>query len=127
MKPYETLTVCGCEYHFKLTTANAVKLEEKLKTDILSGLGRIAEIKVLADFYFSAGVSLNDNINTIDDVYQMFDDYITDGGSYEDLQKLINDILLTSGILSQQAYDMSKKLSRKQKEKLVEALQNLSK
>ena len=38
MKPYEVLTVCGSEYHFKLTTANAVRLEAELKTDLLSGL-----------------------------------------------------------------------------------------
>ena len=32
MKPYETLMVCGSEIHLKITTANAVKLEEQLES-----------------------------------------------------------------------------------------------
>ena len=68
MKPYEVLTVCGSEYKFKFTTANAVKLEAELKTDILSGLDKLAEIGTLAKYYLYAGVSMNDGINKIDDV-----------------------------------------------------------
>lgn len=122
MKPYETLTVCGCEYHLKFTTANAVKLEEELKTDILSGLDRLAEIGILAKYYFYAAKSLNDSINSIDDVYSMFDDYITDGGSIEDLKNLVIEIMFTSGILSQQVYDTAKKFAGKQQEALQKLL-----
>lgn len=121
MKPYETLMVCGSEIRLKITTANAVKLEEDLKTDLLTGLERFAEISVLAKYYYAAAVSLNDNINSINDVYTMFDDYITDGGSYDDLQKLIIDVLVTSGIMTTEAQEMSKKAMEKQ----LEALQKL--
>ena len=122
MKPYEVLTVCGSEYHFKLTTANAVKLEAELKTDILSGLDKLAEIGILAKYYYYAAVSLNDSINKIDDVYQLFDDYITDGGSYEQLQELVIEILLTSGILSEKVYTATKKIKEEQKQALQKLL-----
>ena len=122
MKPYETLTVCGSEYKFKLTTANAVRLETELKTDLLSGCDKLGEIGVLAKYYYYAGVSLNDNINKIDDVYQLFDDYITDGGTYSQLQNLVVEIMYTSGILSKEAYDASKKLTEDQKQALQKLL-----
>lgn len=122
MKPYEVLTVCGSEYKFKLTTANAVRLEAELKTDLLSGLERLGEIGVLAKYYYYAAVSLNDSINKIDDIYQLFDDYITDGGTYSQLQDLIVEIMLTSGILSQEAYDTTKKLTEEQKTALQKLL-----
>ena len=123
MKPYETLTVCGSEYRFKITAANAVKLESELKTDLISGLDKVAEIGILARYLYYAGISLNDNISTIDDVYTLIDDYITDGGSLKELQDFIIETLFTSGILTQQMYDASKKFAGKQQE----ALQNLLK
>lgn len=122
MKPYETVTVCGSEYHFKLTTANAVKLEAELKTDILSGLDRLAEIGILAKYYYYAAVSLNDSINKIDDVYSLFDDYITDGGSYEQLQELTFDIMLVSGVISEKTYTAAKKIKEEQKKALLKLL-----
>ena len=125
MKPYESITVCGCEYHLKITAANAVKLEEQLGTDPLSGIEKLAEIKTLAKYYFAAAVSLNDSIKTIDDIYQLFDDYIIEGGTYDTLQRLVIDILLTSGILTQEGYDMTKKAEGKQKQLMEEALQKL--
>jgi len=122
MKPYEVLTVCGSEYKFKLTTANAVKLEAELKTDLLRGLERLGEIGVLAKYYYYAAVSLNDSINKIDDIYQLFDDFITDGGTYSQLQDLVIEIMLTSGILSKEAYDTTKKLTEEQKTALQKLL-----
>ena len=133
MKPYETLMVGGSEYHFKITTANAVKLEEAIGMDLLSGLGKLAEIKILSQYYFYAAKSLNDSISTIDDVYQLFDDYLAQGGSYDELQALIIDVLVLSGILTEKSgesfrllNDAKKKMSLEQMEKLAEVLQKLS-
>ena len=122
MKPYETLTVCGKEYHLKITTAYAIKLEEELGTDLYTGLDKLAEIKTLAKYYFYAAVSQNDDINKIEDVYQLFDDYITDGGVIEELQKLVYEILLVSGILTKEVHDASKKAMEKQREVLQKLL-----
>ena len=116
MKPYETLTVCGSEIHLKITTANAVKLEEQLETDALTGLEKLAEIKTLAKYYYAAAVSLNDNINSMADVYQLFDDYINEGGTFDQLQKLIVEVLVTSGIMTKEVHDASKKAMEKQLE-----------
>jgi len=122
MKPYETLTVCGKEYHLKITTAYAIKLEEELGTDLYTGLDKLAEIKTLAKYYFYAAVSQNDDINKIEDVYQLIDDYITDGGVIEELQKLVYEILLVSGILTKEVHDASKKAMEKQREVLQKFL-----
>lgn len=119
MKPYEVLTVCGSEYKLKLTTANAVRLESELKTDLLNGMSSLGEIGVLAKYYYYAAVSLNDSINKIDDIYQLFDDYITDGGSYEQLRDLTVEIMMTSGILLKEVYDTTKKLTEEQKQALL--------
>lgn len=122
MKTYEVLKVCGSEIHLKITTAYAVRLEEELKTDILSGLERLAEINVLAKYYCAAAVSQNDSINSIEDVYSLFDDYITEGGTYEQLQELMIEVLLTSGILSKEVHETTKKVKEKQKEALQKLL-----
>lgn len=115
MKPFEVLVVSGSEYNLKITTANAVKLEEQLGTDLLSGLEKLGEIKTLAKYYFAAAV-INDSISSIDDVYQLFDDYIVGGGTYEELQRLMVEVLVTSGIMTKQVYEASKKAREKQLE-----------
>lgn len=132
MKPFEVLVVGGSEYNLKITTANAVKLEEQLGTDLLNGLGKLAEIGTLAKYYFAAA-RINDSIKKIEDIYQLFDDYLVQGGSYEELQSLIIDVLVLSGILTEKSSesfkalnDAKKKMSLEQMEKLAEVLQKLS-
>lgn len=122
MKPYEVLTVGGREVQLKFTSANAVRLEEQLGTDLLSGLDKLAEVKTLAKYYYFAAKSMNDDINKIDDIYSIFDEYITDGGTYEALQELIIETLVTSGIMSKQVHDASKKAQEKQREALQKLL-----
>lgn len=133
MKPYETLMVGGSEIQLKITTANAVKLEEAIGSDLLSGLGKLAEVKTLAKYYYYAAVAFNDSITSIDDIYQLFDDYISDGGNYESLQTLIIDVLVQSGIMTKensdqmkQMHEAKKKMTTEQMEKLIEVLQKLS-
>ena len=126
MKPYETLNAGGIEYHLKITTANAVKLEEGLGTDLLSGMTNINKINVLAKYLFAAAVSQNDSINKIEDIYQAIDDYITDGGTYEQLSEVVVQTLLVSGILTQEMYDKSKALQKNFEEKEKAVLQQLS-
>jgi hypothetical protein len=121
----EEIHACGCnaKLHVKIDTgmnrsgftANAVKLEEQLDTDLLSGIEKIGEIKTLAKYYFAAAV-INDSISSIDDVYQLFDDYIVGGGTYEELQRLMIEVLVTSGIMTKQVYEASKKAREKQLE-----------
>lgn len=121
-KLYEKLSVGGVEYDLKISTANAVQLETELKTDILSGLDNILQINVLAQYYFAALKGQNDSINTINDVYTLFDDAILEGRTYDELQQLIVKVLVVSGIMTQEAYDTSKKAMEKQREALQKLL-----
>lgn len=132
MKPFEVLRVGGSEYNLKITTANAVKLEEAIGTDLLNGLNKLAEVKTLAKYYFYAAVAANDSITTIDDIYQLFDDYITGGGNYETLQTIMLDVLVFSGILTEDncqqikdMHDAKKKMTTEQMEKIIEVLKEL--
>lgn len=117
MKLYETITAGGVEYKLKITALRAVVLEHELGTDLLSGLEKLTNVATLGKYYYAAMQSMND-ICGISDVYSIFDDYITDGGTYEKLQELLVETLVTSGIMTREAYDSSKKIMEKQKEAL---------
>lgn len=122
MKPFETLTVCKKEYNLKLTCAEMAKLEAKLGTDLLTGMEKLSAVNVLADYYFAAAKPFNDDITTIEDVYSLFDDYVTEGGSYDKLQMTMMQILVTSGLITQEAYDIMKSATDKQKEALMKLI-----
>lgn len=122
MKPFETLTVSGKEYNLKITMGEMVKLEAKIGSDLLTGMEKLTAATTLAEYYFAALKPFNDSISTIEDVYQLIDDFITEGGNYEDLQLKMIEVLVLSGVMSQKAYEISKKATAKQKaalEKLI--------
>ena len=68
----------------------------------------------------------NDSIKTIEDVYQLFDDYLADGGTLEELAELALDILVTSGYLTTDAREVQKKMTAELKAKVLEAFQKSS-
>lgn len=122
MKPFETLTVSGKEYNLKITMGEMVKLEAKIGSDLLTGMEKLTAATTLAEYYFAALKPFNDSISTIEDVYQLIDDFITEGGNYEDLQLKMVEVLVLSGVMSQKAYEITKKATAKQKaalEKLI--------
>lgn len=133
MEPFKVLTVGGSEIHLKITTANAVRLEEEIGTDLLTGLNKLAEVKTLAKYYFAAARSLNrETIHNIEDIYQLFDDYISGGGNYETLQEFMLDVLVFSGIMSEEnnaqmkkMHEAKKKMTTDQMEKVIEVLKQL--
>lgn len=131
MKAFETLTVDGKTYNLKLTCAEMAKLEAKLGTDLLTGMEKLAAVSTLADYYLAAAKPNNDDINTIEDVYQLIDDYITGGGTYEELQVTMMNVFVLSGLLTQEAYNIMKSATEKQKEALkkfmLESTDELSK
>lgn len=97
MEPYETIMIGGKEYYLKLTNKNAVKLEKSLKMDARS------EVGTLALYYYYVAASQNDSISSLDDIYQLFDRYISDGGSYEQLRDHLIEALVISGVLTKEA------------------------
>ena len=114
MKVFETLIVSEKEYNLKFTMGNIVKLEAKLGCDIMTGMGKITSLTTLAEYYFAALRPFNDDIISVEDVYMIFDDYITQGGTYEELQQKIIEVLVLSGVMSQKQYEFSKKAAEKQ-------------
>lgn len=118
MKPFETLTVSGTEYNLKINMGEMVKLEAKIGSDLLTGMEKLTAATTLAEYYFAALKPWNDSISTIEDVYQLIDEYILEGGNYEDLQLKMIEVLVLSGVMSQKAYEISKKATAKQKEAL---------
>lgn len=118
MKPFETLTVSGKEYNLKISMGEMVKLEEQIGTDLLTGMEKLTAATTLTKYYFAALKPWNDSISTIEDVYQLFDDYITQGGTYEELQHKMVEVLVLSGIMSQKVFEISQKALAKQKEAL---------
>ena len=66
MKPYEVLTVGGCEYNLKITAAHAVSLEETIGTDLITGMEKFPEVKTLAQYYLAAAKTMNDSIKKVE-------------------------------------------------------------
>lgn len=106
---FETLATKDKEYQFRFTAANCVALEQEENTAVLNLLERAGELKILAKLYFCAGKSLNDDFRTIQDVYQMIDDYILEGHTMVELQEKLVDIYYCSGLINDQVYEMAKK------------------
>ena len=122
MKVFETLIVSERQYELKLAMGDMVKLEAKLGCDIMTGMLKITSVTTLAEFYFAALRPWNDSIKDIEDVYSLFDEYIIQGGTYEELQQKILDVLVLSGIMSQKQCEFFKKAAEKQKATLEKLL-----
>jgi len=126
MKPYEVLTVGGCEYNLKITAAHAVSLEETIGTDLITGMEKFPEVKTLAQYYLAAVKTMNDSIKKVEDVYQLFDDYILGGGTMDELQLLMMDVLETSGILTKDTNEAQKKMLLGRREMLQKLSEDIT-
>lgn len=120
---FETLTVNGTEYNLKISARNACLLEESIGCSIVDGLQRLTQISFLSEYYFRAMLGHNDSVKKKDDVLTIFDEYIICGGTYDELQATMIEVLVTSGILAKEAADAVKNLKTKQKD----AFEKLSK
>lgn len=96
MLPYTDFTVNGRSYMLRLTAFSAVKLEERLGCSIYEGAKRLSEIKVAVEFLFALIEGLRPEI-TRGEVYTVFDDYISEGGTLRGLNGVIAKALEASG------------------------------
>ena len=99
LQPYETIVISGVEYYFKLTAGYVVRLEKELDKDLISGLDDLKNIDTLSKYLFYAAKSQNDGIVSINDIYRLIDDYTIDGGTIAELQKLVIDVMFSSGVI----------------------------
>lgn len=96
MLPYTDFTVNGRSYMLRLTAFSAVKLEERLGCSIYEGAKRLSEIKVAVEFLFALIEGLRPEV-TRGEVYTVFDDYISEGGTLRGLNGVIAKALEASG------------------------------
>lgn len=122
MKPYEIFTAGGKEYKAKITASSVVEFEERLNCGIIDAMARVTQVRYLADYYFAALKPMNPEVKTKNDVITLFDDFFLSGGTLDDLQTLLLEIMHTSGLIDQEAIDTSKKLKEKQRKLMQEQL-----
>ncbi len=94
--PFTDFTAGGKNYMLRLTALSAVRLEERLGCSIYEGAKRLSEIKVVTEFLFALIESLRPEI-TRGEVYSIFDDFISEGGSLRRLNGIIAQALGASG------------------------------
>lgn len=122
MKPYIVLKIADKEYQLKITTSEAIELEDKLNTSIVEGLGRLGETRILAKYLFTAARTLNEGIKTENDAYMILDEYTLSGGKYDDLYDVILEVMENSGFIKQEAIDASKKMQAQLQKKQADLL-----
>jgi len=81
--PYATWVVKEEEYKLKLDTAGIIKLEESFKSNLISVLDTasgIPPLAVMLKITHQAMLKYNHGIK-LKEVYDLFDDYVDEGGS----------------------------------------------
>lgn len=94
--PYTDFTVNGKNYMLRLTAFSAVKLEERLGCSIYEGAKRLSEITIATEFLYALIGGLRPEI-TRSEVYSVFDEYISEGGTLRALNAVIAEALEASG------------------------------
>ena len=98
MKSFHTLTVGEQEYKLRLTASAIIAIEKKLDKPIFVALDTVYEniVETIATFLWGAIQSLDENF-TYKMALGLFDQYIDDGNSIDDLMLEINTLLEVSG------------------------------
>lgn len=98
MKTYYTLTIGGEEYKLRLTASAIMSIEKKLEKSLFSALENIQEnmIETIIAILWGAMQPLNSGV-TMEKATKLFDDYVDDGHSIEELMQEINGLFEASG------------------------------
>ena len=98
MKAYHSLTVGGQEYKLRLTASAIMSIEKKLGKSLFAALEKIEDnmIETIATVLWGALQPLNAN-SSFDTAMSLFDQYVDDGNSVEDLMQEINALFEASG------------------------------
>ena len=98
MNKFYTLIVGGEEYKMRLTAGAILSIEKKLGKSIFAALEHIQDnmIETVTTIIWAAVQSMNSGF-TIDKATELFDKYIDDGHSIEDLIQEINTLFEVSG------------------------------
>ena len=98
MKKFYTLTVGENEYKLRLTASSIMAVEKKLNKPIFSALETIKQsaIETITTILWGAMQPLNHGF-AFEKAAELFDDYIDEGNSVEDMMQVINSVFEVSG------------------------------
>ena len=98
MNKFYTMTVKGTVYNMRLTASAIMQIEKKLNKPIFKALETIQEnmIETITTIIWGAMQPLNAGF-TFEKATELFDNYIDDGNSIEDLMQEINGLFEASG------------------------------
>ena len=98
MKTFYTLTVGGTEYKLRLTASAIMAIEKRLNKSLFSALEGIQDnaIETIITIIWGAMQPMNANF-PFEKAAGLFDQYIDDGNSIEDLMMEINGLFEASG------------------------------
>jgi hypothetical protein len=98
MNKFYTFTVGEKEYQMRLTASAIIAIEKKLNKPLFKALEEIQNnmIETVTTIIWGAMQPLNSGF-TMEKAIELFDDYIDEGHSIEDLMSEINKLFETSG------------------------------
>ena len=98
MKNFYTMTIGGEEYRMRLTAGAIMQIEKKLGKPLFKALETIQDnmVETITTIIWGAMQPLNAGF-TMEKATALFDDYIDDGRSIEELMLEINDLFEASG------------------------------
>lgn len=102
---FTTITINNNTYNLKLTAKSCVELENRLGTNPLNVISKLADteeipsLSVILDIFHYALVPMNHGI-TLADTYDLYDKYIEEGHTMLDFIPVILDIFKSSGFIS---------------------------
>lgn len=98
MKTFYTLSIGGDEYKLRLTAGAIMAIEKKLGKSLFSALEHIQDnmVETITTILWGALQPFQSNFS-LDKAAGLFDQYIDDGHSIEELMQEINSLFETSG------------------------------
>ena len=98
MNKFYTMTVNGEEYKMRLTASAIMQIEKKLGKPLFKALETIQDnmVETITTIIWGAMQPLNAGF-TMEKATALFDDYVDEGHSLEDLMKEINGLFEASG------------------------------
>ena len=98
MNKFMTLCVGGEEYKLRLTASAIVSIEKKLNQSLFTALEHIQDnmVETVTTILWGAMQPLNAGFTT-EKAYDLYDEYIDEGNSIEDLMQVINGLFEVSG------------------------------
>lgn len=98
---YTSWQVGEKEYQLRLSAASMVQVERKLGRGIFAALSNLEEFGTLLTLLWGALLPTMPKIKE-QEVYELYDQYIGEGGSFQDLTNIILVLLEQAGFASRQ-------------------------